>query len=379
MFLKRVQVPDFRVLKHVDITFDPQLEPRVFPLGSQNGGGKSTLLQLIFVLLHCAIDPEKFHLVENLLQGFEVNKRDEHQSLAIVKIWDDAFGDISLEYIYLPSLALQTTWRDNRGKEKIAFKGLLCDQGTILLGPYSDNSGREDPKPILLCQVGTSKASDLCNVLDKIAAKTFLAAPSTQVFQFLPLSTRKKLFSSLQMQQSSNSYITDLEDLQKSIKNLFTYDFLIIDGLTNLFKKARDNDFRDVVQTGQYGNSYHQTLKLVNDSVLVGKKINSLSDLTGVQFHLDSGIEIQPEDLSHGELKRFSIYIWLTSQNLQDAIVLMDEIEIALHPDWQYQIVHDLTKWGPSNQYILATHSYELCQALTPAHVKEISPNLQTV
>jgi ABC-type Mn2+/Zn2+ transport system ATPase subunit len=45
--LKRVRVPNFRVLKDVDITFEPNLVPRIFPLGSANGGGKSTLLQLM--------------------------------------------------------------------------------------------------------------------------------------------------------------------------------------------------------------------------------------------------------------------------------------------------------------------------------------------
>ena len=54
----------------------------------------------------------------------------------------------------------------------------------------------------------------------------------------------------------------------------------------------------------------------------------------------------------------------------------MDELEIAFHPDWQYQIISDIYQWSPSNQYIIATHSYELCQALTPAHVKEIEPKL---
>jgi predicted ATP-binding protein involved in virulence len=58
MFLRRIQVPDFRVLKDVDITFEPEFSPRIFPLGSLNGGGKSTLLQLIFILLSCSIDPE---------------------------------------------------------------------------------------------------------------------------------------------------------------------------------------------------------------------------------------------------------------------------------------------------------------------------------
>lgn len=56
MRLVRVQVPEFRALKDVDITFEPNFYPQVFPLGSLNGGGKSTLLQLIFVLLNLEPD-----------------------------------------------------------------------------------------------------------------------------------------------------------------------------------------------------------------------------------------------------------------------------------------------------------------------------------
>ena len=37
----------------------------------------------------------------------------------------------------------------------------------------------------------------------------------------------------------------------------------------------------------------------------------------------------------------------------------MDEIEIALHPDWQYEIVNDLKDWAQNNQFILATHSFK--------------------
>jgi len=112
---------------------------------------------------------------------------------------------------------------------------------------------------------------------------------------------------------------------------------------------------------------------------LGNKKINPNIELSGVNFQLDrddENIELQPEDLSHGELKRLSIYLWLKYRNIENAIVLMDEVEIAFHPDWQYQIISDLQEWAPSNQYILATHSYELCQALTPAHVKELEPKL---
>jgi predicted ATP-binding protein involved in virulence len=72
MHLLRVQVPDFRGLKDIDITFEKDFFPKIFPLGSQNGGGKSTLLQLIFVLLHCSVDDDKKPFLQNLLQGFKI-------------------------------------------------------------------------------------------------------------------------------------------------------------------------------------------------------------------------------------------------------------------------------------------------------------------
>jgi predicted ATP-binding protein involved in virulence len=66
----------------------------------------------------------------------------------------------------------------------------------------------------------------------------------------------------------------------------------------------------------------------------------------------------------------------LKYKNIENAIVLMDEVDLALHPDWQYRITTDLVEWSPSNQYILATHSYEVCEALTPSHVKTLKPKL---
>jgi predicted ATPase len=152
--------------------------------------------------------------------------------------------------------------------------------------------------------------------------------------------------------------------------------------LIQAFITARDNDFRTAISNGggfQYGDSYQQLFKDL-ERLLVDKRVNIDADFTGVSFSkIDSNgntIELYPEDLSHGELKRLSLYMWLKFNKIENAIVLMDEVEIALHPDWQYQIVNDLQTWAPNNQYILATHSHELCQALTPAHVKEIEPKL---
>ena len=70
------------------------------------------------------------------------------------------------------------------------------------------------------------------------------------------------------------------------------------------------------------------------------------------------------------------IYAWLKANQTKGALVLVDEIEVSFHPDWQSGIVTDLWDWAPQNQYILATHSYQVCEALTPAHVCELEPKL---
>ncbi|EDN68850.1 ABC transporter ATP-binding protein [Beggiatoa sp. PS] len=98
--------------------------------------------------------------------------------------------------------------------------------------------------------------------------------------------------------------------------------------------------------------------------------------IAGIIFKTENDEILYPEDLSHGELKRLSLYVWIQYHRMKNAIVLMDEVENGFHPDWQYRIISDLVEWGAHNQYILATHSYELCQAVTPAHVKELEPKL---
>lgn len=170
------------------------------------------------------------------------------------------------------------------------------------------------------------------------------------------------------------------------LPNFFTYDFFSADILVKYFKDARNLDFEQVVNTGEYGNRYQQILNGINQILVPGKKImpqiqsshakpSEEDPIEGIIFKTDNNEELYPEDLSHGELKRLSLYVWIQYHRMKDAIVLMDEVENGFHPDWQYRMISDLVEWG-NNQYILATHSYELCQAVTPAHVKELEPKL---
>jgi len=476
MHLQRVQVPDFRVLKDVDITFEKDFNPRVFPLGSQNGGGKSTLLQLIFILLHCSANPERHFALKNLLSGFGLREGEDKRILAKIDIWDGE-KTIQLEFFVCGDSYIYQTLNYNNNNEhdlnlglsifteleilqkKISLfpnkerklKGIIRQlenrQSTIipykkfpddlrmeLIGldidiesveidisspnfldkieketrsllmdeyykidslskVFSEFSNRlmeflklanikyvtiyssldnDSSKEALFCQINNLDMKKSEQFLNNLSNKVFLSAPSTQVFLFLSKASRKSLL------KNRNDYYEYLERANSILSGLIAYDFLAVSTLIAAIQRVGKLDFEVARLTGEYGTNYKQLLKDLN-FLLHDKQVNITSDLSELTFTKDisgSKVEIEAEDLSHGELKRLSIYIWLKYHNIEDAIVLMDEVDLALHPDWQYRIPTDLVEWEPSNQYILATHSYELCESLTPSHVKILEPRL---
>lgn len=382
MRLLRVQVPDFRVLKNIDLSFEKDFFPQIFPIGSQNGGGKSTLLQLIFILLHCSGDPEKIEYVVNVLHRCELEDELDQKTLAIFEILTDNREEVKLDFFICRDAYVKQFVSDLDGQ-------FVSDLGDVYLKHFvSDIDGQflylcqaknqKNEEIFLLCKFSQATQEECQLFMKELSSKIFLAAPSTQVFIFLPKATNKSLFQINQGNPDSSNYYLAMADIKKKLSNLFTYDFLPVELLINYFIMARDQDFAQAIETGEYGNNY-QLIRQNLNSILSDKEINLDKDISRITFKFKgdtNGEELYPEDLSHGELKRLSIYLWLKYRRIKDAIVLMDEIEIALHPDWQYKIIEDLQEWEPSNQYILATHSYELCQALTPAHVKEIEPKL---
>lgn len=387
MHLSRVQVPDFRVLKAIDLTFEPDYMPRIFPLGSLNGGGKSTLLQLIFTLLHCTGDRSKHSFIQNLLSGYVPQAGAEPRTLAEFSLERDG-QTYDLKFVVYPASAkprLDKRLDKNSSDQTIddslnerhlypvtnyrvrAFRG---EEETIATGEAEQDTGS------LLVSISGLGAGETEQFLGEISPYFFLAAPSTQVFLFSPPESRRKLLKDL----LHSEYEEDLFQIEKDLDHFFPYRFLSVNLLITLFKLAQDQDFHLNQIVGSpvetlAPNHVQQLLTELNTILGKGILVKPNADLSEAIFELqenDRFIQLQPEDLSHGELKRLSIFMWLKYYRMNNAIVLMDEPEIAFHPDWQYQIVQDLLTWAPNNQYILATHSYEVCQALTPGHVKEL-------
>ena len=55
-----------------------------------------------------------------------------------------------------------------------------------------------------------------------------------------------------------------------------------------------------------------------------------------------------------------------------EAVVLIDEIELHLHPLWQQRILADLAETFPNTQFIVSTHSPQVLTTVKPEHIVEL-------
>ena len=55
-----------------------------------------------------------------------------------------------------------------------------------------------------------------------------------------------------------------------------------------------------------------------------------------------------------------------------EAVVLIDEIELHLHPAWQQRVLGDLRRTFPNTQFIVSTHSPQVLTTAEPQHIVEL-------
>lgn len=445
MKLLKVHVHNYRHLKDVSLTFEPDLYPQVFAIGSENGGGKSTLLQLIFTFLHCAPHPNlhKFAInaIQHMKSAIEYWEEKIHRIIDI-DLLDKDGKNISISYLLYPVSSQEPENPENlsiydaihllfqaellrkqisslQSKKRIIetnLRGLVINNiedknrkqelqsnfksireeisnlqeilEDIPIHEYSQLLLKEDLELLLFLNLPNSdKVSDYClccklksdssltgnDILINLSKHILLAGQTTQPYIFLSNDSIGDMFN------SDKSYEQTLENARLEIGNLYNFNAFAIYEIIDAFKTAIEEDTKSMIKNGYYGSNFSELSKELKLLLGGNKEIIPTPDREGltVRYYFDgkSYKELSLGELSHGELKRVCLYSWIRHNKATNSIVLIDEIENGLHPDWQYQIVKDLQEWG-DNQYILATHSFYLCEALTPRHVKELTPKM---
>lgn len=460
MFLKSVEIDRFRNFQNAKVEFSQNDFSKVYSVASINGGGKSTLLQFIYVMLSCFKDPKLHKYLVNFLNteqfqsdyqnrvahfvidaGEEIDLEfvalpvdNEHLSFSVLNDIEDLKIELkeqkeeferSQDYIQFSALLQSSTsvteelrnhalkftsklvfpkskdydtyikmkrsndlddFKEfaeylrsrgnytiedktdalNRRKDEldallIEKKELLKKDGFTFLTPFADG------KLLLLLK---SNACD--EMLDKISKAVYLNGPDTQIYLFMSTEDKQSLLNKTNTTNYfdydkfgkeiyvANNYNDRIRKIKKELKNYYTYDFVSKDMILKACKKAFEEDNKEKLRTGEFGSHYDKFIKSLN-TFYDDKEIQITEDMEDVKFFLTSEKkELNPEDLSHGELKRLSIFIWLKYLIQEDSIILMDEIDIALHPKWLYKVANDLDEWTNDNQIILATHSPQI-------------------
>lgn len=109
----------------------------------------------------------------------------------------------------------------------------------------------------------------------------------------------------------------------------------------------------------KYGESYWKRVQRLFN------KICFPSELIGLESGPDSdtlilkrkGIEYDLLQMSSGEHQILRILIGLAADTAKNSIVLIDEVELHLHPAWQKRLIQVLRGDDFNNQYIFTTHS----------------------
>jgi predicted ATP-binding protein involved in virulence len=313
MQLRRVEIIKYRNFENVVIDFEKSDFPNVFSIASKNGGGKSTLLQFIFIMLHCIVDEDRHSYMENILEKRINNISLYDELLAQDKIINNEEVHISL---------INFIFEEKKNKYNLNLELWSMNSDNII---------------VLKTNISTEQ-------LIKLSNSIYLTVPDAQPLHFL-------------------SEKDDKEEMRKNLPNFSTYEFPTEKSILNSFEHEKQEDFREMRVHGRYGSNYIDFQNELKDFI-EGKEIGENQEGTKITFKLKGfNKALLSEDLSHGELRKLGIYIWLKSMVQKDAIVLMDEVDIALHPKWQYELVNDLTEWSKGSQFLLATHSPQILSA----------------
>jgi predicted ATPase len=87
-------------------------------------------------------------------------------------------------------------------------------------------------------------------------------------------------------------------------------------------------------------------------------------------FYLyDGKNQYEISEMSGGERAIFPILMDFANWNIHNSVILIDELELHLHPPMQQALLRTLPKLGKNNQFIITTHSDYVEQLVPEAHI----------
>ncbi|MCA1442760.1 AAA family ATPase [Ensifer sp. IC4062] len=331
MRVSAITLDNFRGIPHLNVTLDPRMTIIV----GRNGLGKSSILDALALMLF------QLHSTwyrERVKPSFPPG---------VIKLSDRRIGqddyELQLEFILEDAIGSEVPLRlDLRLSEELHFRG---EKGTFeQVRNFVLNQTFSSEKDVLLLYYRQDRGFDD----DRNLGIRRGADPTTSLFG--PLRAISQLES-----------WWDKRDAEEA-------------------RRVRDVDrnYRD------------PQLQAVRDLIkeidgFVGLEYSSTGDPEGLYFRRQDGARIHVSSLSTGE-RSFIILLADLARRLQlskpeatidqiAGVILIDEIELNLHPSWQSKIIATLARVFKSCQFIVTTHSPQVISSVESHHVRMLTRN----
>lgn len=87
----------------------------------------------------------------------------------------------------------------------------------------------------------------------------------------------------------------------------------------------------------------------------------------------DGQYDYEFSEMSAGERAIFPMLLDFANRNINNSIIIIDEVELHLHPPLQQALIRSLPTWGKNNQFILTTHSDNVAAMFSESQIIRLS------
>lgn len=122
----------------------------------------------------------------------------------------------------------------------------------------------------------------------------------------------------------------------------------------------------------------------IYEQLFPGKTLSRIGDTFSneappVFFRDENGTEYELAELSGGESVLMPLLLDFVQWDINNSVILIDEIELHLHPPLQQTLIAMLPKLGENNQFIITTHSDAVFNVVPSTSVKRINAVVEAV
>ena len=374
MKLEAVEIDNYRAIEHLRLPLDPELTV----LHGGNTCGKTSVLNAIAVGL--GVIPDLLPDVSGI-DFLETDLR-AGESFAQVKVTttdDDSWKrERSLEKKTgsrrRSSPAEPARWKRERSLEKKTDYGLDGLKHRLSEVTRAEEEARS---PVVLPIVAFYDTNRVALAPEDVFREPF----ESEERRYALAAAKKEMIARIGRNRNSSrvAALKGALSARTSFPELFTWFY------------AKENDeLRDQKQRHDFGYR-RRDLSAVRNAIT--SMVDGVSDLHvdveplrfSVSVTLPEGLKktLELDQLSGGQRAVLALaadLAWRMAQgnpHLDDplgseAIVLIDEVELHLHPSWQQRILNDLRRTFPNTQFIVSTHSPQVLTTVEPEHIVEL-------